>query len=54
MSEEKLVDFLNTGKDWRRLATTAPGIYVLKLPSYKGSPSRLTVDLNLVKETGKP
>ena len=54
MSEEKLADFLRSGKDWSRLATTVPGVFVLKLPAYKGSPSRLAVELNLVKETGKP
>ena len=51
---EKLTEFLKTGKDWSRLATTVPGIFVLKLPAYKGSPSRLAVELNPVDETGKP
>jgi len=54
LSEEKLVDFLRTGKDWSRLATTVPGVFVLKLPAYKGSPSRLAVELNPVDEMGKP
>jgi len=51
---EKLTEFLKTGKDWSRLATTVPGVFVLKLPAYKGSPSRLAVELNPVDETGKP
>jgi len=51
---EKLTEFLKTGKDWSRLATTVPGIFVLKLPAYKGSPSRLAVELNPVDEAGKP
>ena len=51
---EKLTEFLKMGKDWSRLATTVPGVFVLKLPSYKGSPSRLAVELNPVDETGKP
>jgi len=54
LSEEKLIDFLKTGKDWSRLATTVPGVFVLKLPAYKGSPSRLAVELNPVDEMGKP
>jgi len=29
-------------------------VFVLKLPAYKGSPSRLAVELNPVDETGKP
>ena len=54
MSEEKLANFLKTGKDWTRLRTTVPGIFVLKLPTYKSSPARLAVELNPVDETGKP
>ena len=54
MSEEKLSSFLKTGKDWTRLGTSVPGIFVLKLPTYKSSPTRLAVELNPVDETGKP
>ena len=32
MSEEKITGFLKTGKDWARLKTTVPGVFVLKLP----------------------
>jgi len=51
---EKLADFLKSGKEWSRLVTTVPGVFVLKLPAYKGSPSRLAVELNPVDEAGKP
>ncbi|MGC8970066.1 MAG: hypothetical protein ACP5ID_05890 [Conexivisphaera sp.] len=54
MSEEKLSEFLRTGKEWARLRTSVPGIFVLKLPSYKGSPSRLAVEVNPVGEDGAP
>ena len=54
MSEEKLSNFLKTGKDWTRLRTTVRGIFVLKLPTYKSSPPRLAVELNPADETGKP
>jgi len=54
MSEEKLTDFLNEGKDWSRMKTSVPGIFVLKLPRYKGAPTRLAVELNPVDENGKP
>lgn len=54
MSEEKLSNFLKTGKDWSRLGTTVPGVFVLKLPTYKSSPTRLAVELNPVDEAGKP
>jgi hypothetical protein len=54
LSEEKLADFLKNGKDWSRMRTTVPGVFVLKLPAYKGSPSRLAVELNPVGEDGTP
>jgi hypothetical protein len=54
MSEEKLAEFLKTGKDWSRLRTSVQGLFVLKLPAYKGSPSRLAVELNPVGEDGSP
>ncbi len=54
MSEERLANFLRTGKDWERLKTSIPGVFVLKLPSYRRSPSRLAVELNPVGEDGRP
>jgi hypothetical protein len=52
--EARLRDFLRDGRDWARLRTSVPGIFVLKLPSYRGSPSRLAVEVNPVDETGSP
>jgi hypothetical protein len=54
LSEEKLADFLKTGKDWSRLRTSVPSVYVVKLPPYRSSPARLVVELNPVDETGTP
>ena len=54
MSEEKLSDFLKTGKDWSRLRTSVLGVYVVKLPPYRSAPARLVVELNPVDETGAP
>ena len=54
MSDEKLADFLKSGKDWSRLRTSVPSVYVVKLPPYRGSPARLVVELNPVDETGTP
>ena len=54
MSEEKLTNFLKTGKDWSRLKTTVPGVFVLKLPTYKSAPTRLAVEVNPVDEMGRP
>ena len=54
MSEDKLADFLKSGKDWSRMKTSVPGVFVVKLPPSRGSPTRLVVELNSVDETGSP
>ena len=54
MSEEKLADFLKTGKDWSRMRTSVPSVFVVKLPPYRSSPARLVVELNPVDESGAP
>ncbi len=52
MSEDKLTNFLKSGKDWSRLKTSIPGVFILKLPAYRRSPTRLAVELNPVDLTG--
>jgi len=54
LSSDSLREFLETGKDWSRLRTSVPGVFVLKLPVYKRSPSRLAIELNPVNEIGNP
>jgi len=52
--ESKLADFLKSGKDWERKQTTVPGVFVLKMPPFRGSPARLAVELNPVDDLGRP
>jgi hypothetical protein len=54
LSEEKLSDFLKTGKDWSRIRTSVSGVFVVKLPPYRSAPARLVVELNPVDEAGTP
>lgn len=54
MSEDKLKDFLSKGKDWERMKTSIPGVFVQKLPAYKSSPSRLAIEINPVDSAGAP
>jgi hypothetical protein len=51
---EKLAAFLKNGDDWSRLKTSVPGVFVLKMPEYKSSPTRLAVELNPVDSSGSP
>jgi hypothetical protein len=52
--ESRLADFLKSGKDWERKPTTVPGVFVLKMPPFRSSPTRLAVELNPVDEAGRP
>jgi len=52
--EAKLSEFLKDGKDWERKATTMQGVFVLRMPAYKGAPIRLAVELNPVDSEGRP
>ncbi len=54
MTEEKLSSFLKTGMDGSRLKTNVRRVLVLKLPAYQSSPTRLSIELNLVDEEDKP
>ena len=45
--ESKLADFLKSGKDWERKPTTVPGVFVLRMPPFRGNPVRLAVELNV-------
>jgi hypothetical protein len=53
-SNEKLGSFLKNGEDWSRLKTSIPGVFVLKMPEYRNSPTRLAVELNPVDASGSP
>lgn len=54
MSENKLAEFLKDGADWAKVKTSVPGIFVIKLPKYKNSPTRLAVEVNPVDAGGNP
>ena len=54
MSEEKLTDFLETGKDWGKMRTSVSGVFVVKMPAYRSSPTRLAVEINPVDASGNP
>jgi hypothetical protein len=58
LSEEKLSqnlkEFLEKRKDWERKATSVQGIFLLKLPPYRSSPSQLVVEVNPTDASGNP
>jgi len=54
MSEEKLAEFLEKGKDWDKVKTTVPGVFVMKMPGSKTRPASLSVEINPVDVSGNP
>jgi hypothetical protein len=51
---EKLQEFLASGKDWAKVKTTIPGVFIQKLPAYRNQPARLAVEINPVDSSGNP
>ena len=54
MSEEKLEEFLETGKDWAKVKTSVPGVFVMKMPGSKNREPSLSVEINPVDASGSP
>jgi len=54
MSEDKLAEFLEKGKDWEKVKTTVPGVFVMKMPGSKTRAANLSVEINPVDAGGSP
>jgi len=54
MSEEKLQEFLESGKDWGKVKTSVPGVFVMKMPGGKNREPTLAVEINPVDAGGSP
>jgi len=52
MVNERLAQFLKSAKDWERKATNISGVFLLKLPTFKGRPSLVAIEINPVDSTG--
>ena len=52
--EQGIADLLENGEDWARQRTSVPGIYIQKLPAWKGRPDRIAVEINPADEAGSP
>jgi hypothetical protein len=53
-TDERLLEFLRDGTDWERKPTSIPGVFLLKLPPFKGRPATLAIEVNPVDSTGSP
>lgn len=52
--EAQLKAHLKNGADWEKMDTPVPGVSVVKVPATKTRPSLLFLEINPLKEDGKP
>ncbi len=50
----QLKDHLANGEDWEKMETPILGVYVVKIPESKTQKARLNLELNPLKDDGKP
>lgn len=52
--EAQLRNHLNTAKDWEKMEAPIPGVFIVKVPATKSRPSLLFLEINPLKDDGKP
>ena len=52
MVDERLAQFLKDGKDWERKPTSMPGVFLLKMPTYKSRSASIAIEINPVDSSG--
>jgi hypothetical protein len=52
MVDERLSQFLKQGNDWERKVTSIPGVFLLKLPTFKSRPESIVIEVNPVDTSG--
>ncbi|MFX1260168.1 MAG: hypothetical protein ACFFAN_20145 [Promethearchaeota archaeon] len=52
--QTQLRDHLENGEDWEKMETPVPGVFVVKVPSTKTRPALLFLEINPLKDDGKP
>ena len=50
----QLKEHLEEGKDWERMNTPVPGLFVVKVPATKTRKARLNLELSPLKNDGTP
>ena len=52
--QTQLKEHLNKGNDWEKMETPVPGVFVVKVPATKTRPALLFLEVNPLKDDGKP
>ncbi len=50
----QLKEHLERGKDWERMDTPVPGLFIVKVPATKTRKARLNLELSPLKKDGTP
>jgi hypothetical protein len=50
--DNRLTDFLNEGKDWERKQTNVPGVFLLKLPTFRSRPACIAIEIDALGRGG--
>ena len=51
-SDERLRQFLNEGQAWEKKVTNVAGVFLVKLPTFKGTSPSLAIEANPVTPAG--
>ena len=52
--DNRLAQFLKEGKDWDKKATSIPGVFLLKIPAYRGTSPSIAIEINPINSSGSP
>ena len=52
--QTQLQEHLKNGEDWEKMETPVSGVYVVKVPATKTRPALLFLEINPLKDDGKP
>jgi hypothetical protein len=52
--EAQLKEHLKSGEDWEKMETPVDGVSVVKVPATKTRPALLFLEVNPIKDDGKP
>ena len=52
--QTQLLEHLKNGEDWEKMETPVSGVYVVKVPATKTRPALLFLEINPLKDDGKP
>jgi hypothetical protein len=50
--DNRLMEFLQNGKDWERKQTNIPGIFLIRLPQFRSRPACIGVELDVLNRGG--